>query len=292
MGPGVEGPSYHELRFPLLEKTVKRTQTLKEKYIIAWKQYGCSPMADGWTDKKGRHLINFLVNSPEGTFFFESIDASSQAQVASLLTDLLLAKIEEIGKEYVVQIVTDNGANFKAVGKILEQRIPTFYWTPCAAHCLDLMLEDIGKLSVFRAKIDNARRVTTYMYKHVRLLNAMREKTDGNNLVRPGPTRIATSFLTLQSLYKHRDALRSLFFSEDWTASKSTNTNAGRLVANTVLFSPFWTGVEYCIKASHPLLIVLRIVDWDEKPAMSELAVAMNEAKRKSKKILKKSQIC
>ncbi|XP_051146372.1 uncharacterized protein LOC127261969 [Andrographis paniculata] len=226
MRPGVKGPSYHELRVPLLEKGVKKTQALKEKHVIAWKQYGCSLMADGWKDKRGRHLIN------------------------------LLEKIEEIGKEYVVQVVTDNGANFKVAGNILEQRIPTLYWTPCAAHCFDLMLEDIGKLSVFRAKIDNARRVTTYIYKH--------------------------------SLYKHKDALRSLFLSEDCTASKLANTNVGRLVANTVLSSPFWTGVEYCIKVSHPLLIVLRIVDGDEKPAMPDLVVAMNEVKRKIKEDFEK----
>nr|KAJ0214425.1 hypothetical protein LSAT_V11C400161270 [Lactuca sativa] len=29
--------------------------------------------------------------------------------------------------------------------KLLEAKIEHLYWTPCAAHCLDLMLEDIGK---------------------------------------------------------------------------------------------------------------------------------------------------
>lgn len=33
-------------------------------------------MSDGWTDGKGRVLLNFLVNSPAGTFFLKSIDAS------------------------------------------------------------------------------------------------------------------------------------------------------------------------------------------------------------------------
>lgn len=31
------------------------------------------------------------------------------------------------------------------VGKLLEAKRPNLYWTPCAVHCLDLMLEDIGK---------------------------------------------------------------------------------------------------------------------------------------------------
>ena len=28
------------------------------------------------------------------------------------------------------------------VGRLLEAKRPHLYWSPCAAHCLDLMLED------------------------------------------------------------------------------------------------------------------------------------------------------
>jgi hypothetical protein len=45
-------------------------------------------MSDGWTDMRGRHLINFLVNSPEGTYFLESVDASSEVHSATMLADL------------------------------------------------------------------------------------------------------------------------------------------------------------------------------------------------------------
>jgi len=40
-------------------------------------------MSDGWTDMRGHHLINFLVNSPEGTYFLELVDASSQDHSAT-----------------------------------------------------------------------------------------------------------------------------------------------------------------------------------------------------------------
>ena len=91
-------------------------------------------MLDGWSDRRGRHLINFLVNSPEGTYFLESVDASSEVHDAFMLADLLEKKVEEIGKENVAQVVTDNGANYKAAGRILVERIPTLFWSPCAAH--------------------------------------------------------------------------------------------------------------------------------------------------------------
>jgi hypothetical protein len=105
-------------------------------------------MSDGWTDRRGRHLINFLVNSPAGTFFLESVNASSETADAQMLAALLEKRIDVIGRDKVVQIVTDNGANFKAARRLLERKIPHLFWTPCAAHCLDLMLEDIGKIGV------------------------------------------------------------------------------------------------------------------------------------------------
>jgi len=82
------------------------------------------------------------------------------------------------------------------------ERIPTLYWSPCAAHYLDLMLEEIGNLKEFKKPIARAKRVTTFIYKHGRILSLMREKT-GADPVRPAATQFATSFLTLKSLYKH-----------------------------------------------------------------------------------------
>jgi len=59
-------------------------------------------MSDGWTNKRGCHLINFLMNSSAGTYFLESVDASSEVHDAFMLADLLEAKIEEIVKDMVV----------------------------------------------------------------------------------------------------------------------------------------------------------------------------------------------
>lgn len=35
-----------------------------------WQKKGCMIMFDGWKDQSGRALINFLVASSGGTFFF------------------------------------------------------------------------------------------------------------------------------------------------------------------------------------------------------------------------------
>jgi hypothetical protein len=99
--PGYRGPSYHKVRVPGLERVVTRTSELRKKHELAWKEYGCSLMSDGWTDMRQRHLINFLVNSPAGTYFLTSVDASSEIASATMLADLLEKQIEKIGKENV-----------------------------------------------------------------------------------------------------------------------------------------------------------------------------------------------
>ena len=44
-----------------------------------------------------------------------------------MLADLLEKQVDKIGKEYVVQVVTDNVVNFKAAGRMLMERIPHLF---------------------------------------------------------------------------------------------------------------------------------------------------------------------
>ncbi|CAD6341298.1 unnamed protein product [Miscanthus lutarioriparius] len=195
-GPGYRSPTMHDIREPLLERAVNRTAELRKKHEESWKEYGCTLMSDGWTDTSHRHIINFLANSPAGTFFLGSVDASSEIANAQMLADLLEQQVDKIGKEYVVQVVTDNGANFKAAGRILMERIPHLFWTPCAAHCLNLLLQDIGEIKEFNTAINWGKKVCRFLYKHGRILDLTRQKI-GGDLVRPAVTRFATSYLTL-----------------------------------------------------------------------------------------------
>lgn len=101
--------------------------------------------------------------------------------------------------------------------------------------------------------------------------------------MRAAATRFATAFLTLKSLYKHKDPLKALFLSEEWNGNKLAKTAAGKEACDIVLSVEFWNKVEDCLRASAPLLIVLRVVDGDEKPAMPEVAALMKHAKEKIK---------
>jgi hypothetical protein len=63
-------------------------------------------------------------------------------------------------------------------------KFSTLFWTPCAAHCLDLMLEVIGKIKEFSSCIAKTKKITSFIYGHGRIYDLMRTKTNVRDLVR------------------------------------------------------------------------------------------------------------
>lgn len=74
-----------------------------------------------------------------------SVDASDRVKDANLLFELLDEIVMEVGVANVVQVVTNNASNDVLARKMLEEKHKTIFWTPCVAHCIDLILEDTGK---------------------------------------------------------------------------------------------------------------------------------------------------
>lgn len=153
------------------------------------------------------------------------------------------------------------------------------YWTPYAAHCLDLILEDIGKIPQVNKTMERAIFLIGFIYSHTNTLNMMRGFTSKKELVRYGVTRFATSFLTLQRIHKQKHNLRNMFTSEKWTKSKWIKDTKGKRAADIVLMLSFWNHVVYILKVMGPLVRVLRLVDNERKPAMGYIYEAMDRAK-------------
>ena len=74
---------------------------------------------DSCSDKKRRSICNFLVNSPKGTIFLYSIDTSDISKTAEKVCQVLDEVVDRVGEENVVQLVTDNAANYKLAGEML-----------------------------------------------------------------------------------------------------------------------------------------------------------------------------
>ncbi|XP_061374524.1 uncharacterized protein LOC133316764 [Gastrolobium bilobum] len=286
-GVGYDPSSYHDIRVKLLNKKYALTKELIEEHKHHWEKVGCSIMTDGWTNQRRRTIINFLVNNTMGTVFIKSIDASHMSKTAENLFQMIDDVIEEVGEDNVVQIVTDNAANYKRAGELLMQKRKRLFWTPCAAHTIELMLEDFEKhIAVHRETIPKGKKITTYIYGRTFLISLLKKATKGKVLIRPGATRFATSYLTLGCLYENSSAVKRVFLSDEWKASKYSKSNEGKLIASLVDDSLFWKNVLFCIKGAYLLFKVLRLVD-SEEPAIGFLYGEIGKAKEEIKNVFK-----
>ncbi|XP_042416539.1 uncharacterized protein LOC122005539 isoform X1 [Zingiber officinale] len=318
-GVGLKGPSYHEVQIPFLKKAVDNvTNDYIKSCETEWAKYGCSLMADGWTDKRQRTLINFLVNSLKGSVFIESVDASDYAKTGEKIFQLLDRFVERVGEVNVIQVVTASASNNvlagknlfnfflsicfflymlklstflnSFVGKLLEAKRPHLYWTPCAAHCVDLILEDIGQLPDFKATLKKTMSVNAYIYVRPGMVNMLRQFTRQKELCRAGVTRFAITFLTLERMHLQKQNLRKMFISKDWTESKWAKEAAGKKVAKIIMTLRFWSSIVHILKIYGPLVRVLRLVDGERKPAMSYIYEAMDRAKETIMKAFKEKE--
>lgn len=123
-------------------------------------------MGDGWTDGRHRSLINFLVYCPKGIAFIKSVDASAIVTDAQLLCNLFSEIVDMVGASNVVHLVTDNESNFKAAGRLLNEKYGNICWSPCAAHCLNLILQDISKMPHVVDLAQRGSQVTKFLYNH------------------------------------------------------------------------------------------------------------------------------
>jgi len=79
--------------------------------------------------------------------------------------------------------------------------------TPCAARCLDLMLEDLEKkIPIHGETIPKGKKITTFIYSRTSLISILHSHIKNRDLVTPGATRFATSYLTLGCLYENKYA--------------------------------------------------------------------------------------
>ncbi|KAK9984210.1 hypothetical protein SO802_033735 [Lithocarpus litseifolius] len=166
IGPRFKGPSFYELKGPLLKNAVHEVNDILLDIKNDWKVYGCLVMFDRWTNQKQLQIMNFLVYCPRGAMFLKSIDTSGLTKDAETLFNIFDSLVQEIGVEYIVQLITDNASAYKKDGKKLQQKYGTLFWSPCAVHCIDFMLENIANPKWFPfvdEAIKKAKKITKFI---------------------------------------------------------------------------------------------------------------------------------
>ena len=237
-----------------------------EKYLSSFKteasKYGVTLVSDGWTNIQMKPIINFLAATPNGCIFINALDVSGQVKDGSFLADEVSKSIESFGKESIVQVVTDSASNCVAARNILEQRYPQIVFSPCTAHCLNLLLEDIGKIPWIHSIISDSKNVVKFITTHHYSLACFRNHSN-KELLKPGQTRFATNLIMLQRLSEVKDALQETVISRQYKQwiTEALYKNKGEVITTIILNDVFWKSVEKIVNFCNPIIELLRLSD-------------------------------
>lgn len=280
VGPGYKMPSYHALRGKLLTKSVREAQELSLELRKSWEVTGCTVIADRWIDKTGHSVINFFIYCSKGTTFHKSVDASDIVETPEALMNLFDCIVQEVGPRNVVHFVTECSAIFRAAGKLLMSKYNTLFWSACVTDCINLMLEELGKMDCVKVVLTKAKRVSRFIYNHAWALDLMRKRAGGRDIVLPAITKSMTDFLTLQSIVSLRDPLHQMFTSATWLESAFSKERDGVEVTGIVSDPLFWSSCSKILKVSQPLFTVLHMAESNGRPSMGYIYDAMEKARK------------
>ncbi|XP_016171360.2 uncharacterized protein LOC107613746 [Arachis ipaensis] len=147
------------------------------------------------------------------------------------------------------------------------------------AHCINLILKDIASLPHIADLASRASKVTAFVYNHMIFLSWLRKRKEWKEIVRPGVTRFATVFITLKSIYDHKQDLQALVIDKYFTSHKLSKSVNGKMVSSIILDSKFWEDCFTTVMLVGPLIKLLRLVDADEKPSLGIVYAGMQRAK-------------
>eukprot|EP00271_Cylindrocystis_brebissonii_P023242 TRINITY_DN953_c0_g1_i2.p1 TRINITY_DN953_c0_g1~~TRINITY_DN953_c0_g1_i2.p1 ORF type:complete len:796 (+),score=98.22 TRINITY_DN953_c0_g1_i2:906-3293(+) len=264
-GPGWEPPSEYEQKGTLLDAELT---TIKDKLVDMRKsfvRYGCTIICDGWTDRQGRALLNFLAANHRGAMFLFTIDAGGDRKTGEWIETELKKAMANVGEENVVQVVMDNAGANRLASELLVDEFAKLHYTNCAAHCLDLLLEDIGKENWVARNISAANAIVKYVRNKTWVRALFRTKSPNRTLLRPNKTRFATSWLMLQRLHDRRAAIHEMVADPVWEERPTRETVAdrdlNRRVSHIIYDMHFWDRCKAVVNVMLPVYRALRLMD-------------------------------
>lgn len=279
-GFGFKVPRYDELKGWILEADLNEVQGRVEAVKRSWEQTGCSILLDCWTDQRGRSLISFLADCPQGTIFLRSVDASNAVMDVDALFLLLSKVIEEVGIRNVVQVIThDSTCYMEAAGKKLVEKYKTIFWTLCTDHCINLILERIADIEPVKKVLTEAKAITRFIYSHALPLELMRKHIRGRELVRTSRLKSAAPFITLENIMSEKENLMYMFNSSTWNMSTWAYKTKGKTICAIVKNPAFWASVAGILKVTNPLIGVLHQINGSDTAPLGFLYDTMDRAK-------------
>ncbi|CAN0881941.1 hypothetical protein LINGRAHAP2_LOCUS14514 [Linum grandiflorum] len=137
----------------------------------------------------------------------------------------------------------------------------------------------------------SASKITVFVYNHGLLLSWLRKRDTWKEIVRPGATRFATTFPTLNSIGNQRGDLEALMVSEFCRESTFAKTEIGKMVKTNILDETFWDECSFIVDLTEPIIRLLHIIDSDEMPALGNVYEGYRRVEKDVMKVCGNSEI-
>lgn len=191
-----------------------------------------------------------------------SVDSSGETKDAPYIAKSICAAIAKVGPENVVQVITDSAANRKAAWSIISETYPRVVCSPCAAHCLDLLLEDWGKLPI-ASVVTDAADIVKFINGHDGSRALLREHSPSKVLLKPADTRFGTNIIMVERLVELKDNLQEMVASRNYKAwvNKKSYVDQSNLLTKLIMSESFWSKCQLYVDINKPVYELLRLVD-------------------------------
>ncbi|KAK6123206.1 hypothetical protein DH2020_043063 [Rehmannia glutinosa] len=214
-----------------------------------------------------------MAASSGGAMFLKCIDASGNIKDADYVASTFESAIKEVGEQIVVQIITDNASNYKAVGSIIESKYPHVFWTPCVVHSLNLALKSICDPSEKSPQyvhckwiadlVSDVQNIRNFVVNH-NITLFIYNKCSKLSLLRVAYTRFASSIIMSKRLREIKLSLEQMVMYSDWKNYRDGNNEAkAQEVKRCIVNDVWWDNLDYLLSFTEPIINMLRAADTD-----------------------------
>jgi len=215
-------------------------------------QTGGIIVSDGWSNVRSQPLINYISVCTQGEVFLDSSDTSGEEKTSQYIADEIIKQITAVGSAKVIQVLTDSASNCKACWPIVAAKFPHITCGPCTTHCLDLLLEDMTKISWIKGSFHEGRDIVTFITTHHKSRAIFRSHSS-LELLKPNDTRFCTEFISHCRLAHVEDSLQETVVDKMYKSwiQKQKYKAKGLEISARMLDEEWWKRASTC---SNPAL--------------------------------------
>lgn len=115
-------------------------------------------ITDGWQNVRSMGVLNFILATPR-PIFCKSMEIGGRRCTGKLVAGEIFRIIDTMDAKKISSVLTDNGRNMTAAQDVVTLKYPHIIRVNCAAHILNLLVNDLCKLESVNSFLKAAKEV-------------------------------------------------------------------------------------------------------------------------------------